>query len=89
MGGFEARQGPINNRNFPYVVLGRFLFLEQALRSRTHARRDDIVVKEGELTEKIALLETSAQRELHKALDRLRRQKPVDDLAELLRPLLN
>ena len=89
VGGFEARQGPINNRNFPYVVLGRFLFLEQALRSRTHARRDDIVVKEGELTEKIALLETSAQRELHKALDRLRRQKPVDDLAKLLRPLLN
>ncbi len=89
VGGFEAHQGPINNRNFPYVVLGRFLFLEQALRTRTHAQRDSIVVKEGALTEKIALLESSAQGDLHKALDRLRQQKPVDDLADVLQPLFN
>jgi GTPase Era involved in 16S rRNA processing len=87
VGGFEARHGPISNRNFPYVVLGRFLFLEQALLSRTHARRDSIVVKEGDLTEKIAQLEGSAQRELHQALDRLRRQRSVDDLVGVLRPL--
>jgi hypothetical protein len=87
VGGFEAHQGPINNRNFPYVVLGRFLFLEQALRTRTHARRDSIVVKQGELTEKIASLESSTTRDLHQALDRLRQQKPVNNLAEILRPL--
>ena len=87
IGGFEARQGPISNRNFPYVVLGRFLFLEQALLSRTHARRDDVVVKEGDLTEKIASMENSEQRQLHQALDRLRRQKSVDDLESVLRPL--
>jgi GTPase Era involved in 16S rRNA processing len=89
VGGFEARHGPINNRNFPYVVLGRFLFLEQALLNRTHARRDSIVVKEGDLTEKIAQLEGSAQKELHQALDRLRRQKSVDDLVGVLRPLFD
>ena len=89
VGGFEAHQGPINNRNFPYVVLGRFLFLEQALRTRTHARRDSIVVKEGVLTEKIALLESSTQRDLHKALDRLRQQKPVDNLSNVLQPLFD
>lgn len=89
MGGFEAHQGPIKNPNFPYVVLGRFLFLEQALRTRTHARRDSILVKEGDLTEKIALLEGSTQRDLHQALDRLRQQKPVDDLASVLRPLFD
>lgn len=89
VGGFEAHQGPIKNPNFPYVVLGRFLFLEQALRTRTHARRDSIVVKEGDLTEKIALLEGSTQRDLHQALDRLRRQKPVDDLVAVLLPLFD
>jgi len=89
VGGFEAHQGPINNRNFPYVVLGRFLFLEQALRTRTHAQRDSIVVKEGALTEKIALLESSTQRDLHKALDRLRQQKPVDNLVGILKPLFD
>lgn len=31
------------------------------------------MVKEGALTKKIALLKSSAQRDLHKALDRLRR----------------
>ena len=87
VGGFEAHQGPINNPNFPYVVLGRFLFLERALRTRTHARRDSIVVKEGDLTEKIALLEKSNQRDLHQALDRLRRQKSVDNLVGVLEPL--
>ena len=89
VGGFEAHQGPIKNPNFPYVVLGRFLFLEQALRTRTHARRDTIVVKEGDLTEKIASLEGSTQRELHQALDRLRRQKSVDDLVGVLMPLFD
>jgi len=89
VGGFEAHQGPIKNPNFPYVVLGRFLFLQQALRTRTHARRDSIVIKEGDLTEKIALLKSSTQRDLHQALDRLRRQKPVDDLAAVLQPLFD
>ncbi len=70
------------------MVLGRFLFLEQALRTRTHAQRDSIEVKEGALTEKIALLESSNQRDLHKALDRLRQQKPVDELVGVLLPLL-
>ena len=75
--------------NKPVLLLGRFLFLEQALRTRTHARRDSIVVKEGVLTEKIALLESSTQRDLHKALDRLRQQKPVDNLANVLQPLFD
>ena len=87
IGGYEAHQGPINNRNFPYVVIGRFLFLEQALRNRTHAQRDKIVIKEGELTDRIASLESSTQRDLHKAMDRLRQQKSVDDLARVLKPL--
>ena len=89
VGGFEARQGPISNRNFPYVVLGRFLFLEQTLRNRTHARRDNIVIKEDELTDKIALLESATQRDLHKAMERLRQQKPVDDLVRILIPFFD
>lgn len=89
IGGFEARQGPIKNRNFPYVVLGRYLFLEQALRNRTHARRDKLQIDEGDLTDRIGLLTTSQQSDLHKALARLRSQKPVENLGAVLKPLFD
>ncbi len=88
IGGFEARQGPIKNRNFPYVVLGRYLFLENALRNRTHARRDSIQISEGDLTDRIAQLTSSQQGELHRSLERLRHQKSAEDLSAVLEPLL-
>ena len=88
LGGFEARQGPIKNRNFPYVVLGRYLYLATALRHRTHARRDSIQIGEGDLTDRIAALSSREQSELHKALERLRRQQGVEDLRAVLKPVL-
>jgi len=88
LGGFEARQGPIKNRNFPYVVLGRYLYLATALRHRTHARRDSIQIGEGDLTDRIAALSSKEQSDLHKALERLRRQRGVEDLRAVLKPVL-
>ena len=88
VGGFEARQGPINSRNFPYVVLGRYLYLENALGNRTHARRDSIQINEADLTDRIARLSSMQQRELHKSMDRLRRQKSVEALDTILKPVM-
>jgi len=88
MGGYEARQGPIRNRNFPYVVLSRFLSLLEALRQRTHASRERISIEEGDLSGRIARLDAGQQRRLHGALERLARQRSVDDLQAVLRPLL-
>lgn len=88
LGGYLAQQGPIQNRNFPYVLLGRFLHLEELLHSRTHAQRDSIQVSEGKLQEKIAALTEREQKAIHKALERLSKQKPVDGLATTLQPLL-
>lgn len=89
LGGYQARQGPIQNRNFPYVVLGRFLYLADALRHRTHARREKLAISEGDLSARIAQLSKNEQSALHRALDKLRKQKPVDDLVSRLRALLN
>lgn len=88
VGGYLAQQGPMQNRNFPYVLLGRFLHLEEILQSRTHARRDSIQVNEGKLQDRIFTLNDSQQKSLHRALERLSKQKPVDDLTDVLRPLL-
>jgi hypothetical protein len=88
VGGYIAQQGPMQNRNFPYVLLGRFLHLEEVLQNRTHARRDSIQVSEGKLQDKISKLNERQQKELHRTLERLSKQKPTDDLASVLRPLL-
>ncbi len=88
VGGYVAQQGPMKNRNFPYVLLGRFLHLEKTLQSRTHARRDSIQVTEGKLQDRISTLNSAQQKALYKALELLSKQRPVDDLAKVLKPLL-
>ena len=88
LGGYEASQGPIQNRNFPYVVLGRFLYLANSLRNRTHAHRDKLEIREGDLASSIDKLSKEQQANLHRALDRLWQQKPVEDLRECLGWLL-
>ncbi len=88
VGGFEARQGPIKSRNFPYVVLGRYLYLQKALSNRTHAQRDSIEINESDLIERIAQLTRTQQGELHKSLERLRSQKSVENLESVLKPIL-
>lgn len=88
VGGFTAQQGPMKNQNFPYVLLGRFLHLEELLQSRTHAQRDSIKITEGELQGRISKLSDKQQKLIHKALDRISKQKPVENLAQLLKPLL-
>ncbi|MFK7863889.1 MAG: DUF3482 domain-containing protein [Pseudohongiellaceae bacterium] len=88
VGGYLAQQGPIRNRNFPYVLLGRFLHLEELLQSRTHAQRETINVNEGKLQERIGDLNEAQQKSLHKAMERLSKQKNVEDLPKILQPLL-
>jgi len=69
--------------------LGRFLHLEELLQQRTHARRDTLLISEGELQGKISKLSDDQQKSLHKALDRASHQKPVGDFAAILKPLLH
>jgi len=89
LGGYEANQGPIQNRNFPYVVLGRFLYLADALRHRTHAQRDMLQISEGDLTARIKQLSSGQQAGLHRALDRLRQQKTTEGMVQSLFALIS
>jgi len=89
LGGYEAHEGPIQNRNFPYVTLGRFLYLADALRHRTHAHRDKLQISEGDLSARIKQLDSEQQAGLHRALDRLRQQKPAEGLEQVLYELLS
>jgi len=89
LGGYEAHQGPIQNRNFPYVVLGRFLYLADSLRHRTHAHRDKLQISEGDLSARIKQLSSEQQAGLHRALDRSRQQKMTPELGQYLYALIS
>ena len=89
IGGFEVRQGPIKNRNFPYVILARYLSVVRALGNRNHARRDSLEVEEGDLSIQIERLLGSEKRALHTAFSRLSRQKSVAALEAALKPLFD
>jgi GTPase Era involved in 16S rRNA processing len=87
LGGFTATYGPIRNRNFPYVVIGRFLYLYQQIANLTHANRSPLTIEANEVQAVIDRLESSQQKKLHRACDRLVKQKTVDDLESVLLPL--
>jgi len=78
MGGFEASYGPIGNKNFPYVVIGRFIYIYQQISQRNHAKRGKMDVESNDLHQQITFLEKSSQKTLHQTCDKLVRQKDVD-----------
>jgi len=87
LGGYEARQGPIKSKNFPYVLLARFLYVYQVLQARNHALREDLVVTQLQVGQVLEQLQKQQRKQIYTAMDRLSRQKPVADLAGTLAPL--
>jgi len=87
LGGFEACYGPVSNPNFPYVVIGRFLYLFEQISQRNHAQRSLIEINPGALQQKIDFLEKSDQKAVHKACMQLVKQKTVEQLSDVLFPL--
>lgn len=89
LGGYEACYGPIAQRNFPYVIIGRFLFLHQQISRRNHANRQGLEITSIDLNRQISSLEKSDRKALHHACARLCRQKQVENLDEILLGLLH
>lgn len=87
IGGYQACVGPIKNRNFPYVVIGRFIHLYRQISQLNHANRQDLNFSASDFQDKVESLEKSAQKELNRACERLSKQKPVDELEAILAPL--
>jgi len=93
LGGYQACQGPIKNKNFPYVVIGRFLYLFEQLKSKNHADRNAILMSESDVSEnklkiKIDKMDKADVKVLHVACERLVSQKAVEDLEEVVGKLL-
>ncbi|NMH59247.1 GTPase/DUF3482 domain-containing protein [Alteromonas ponticola] len=89
VGGYEARLGPIKNRNFPYVVIGRFIHLHAQISQRSHASRETLALNAADFQQRVQNLEKSTQRELHQECERLIKQRPTDHLEQALSPLFS
>lgn len=87
LGGYQACQGPIKSKNFPYVIIGRFLHLYEQLRSKNHADRSSIVMSESGLTDKLEGLGKHDTKALHMACKNLSAQKPNEKLQTNLLPI--
>jgi len=84
LGGYQACQGPINNKNFPYVVIGRFLHLFEQLKAKNHADRSSIILSEKGLNENLGKLRKTEIKALHLACKNLSTQKPNENLQQVL-----
>lgn len=92
MGGYQATVGPINNKNFPYVLIGRFMYAYQQISNRNHANREQFSLtqthtSENALQMQLSELDKTQQKMIHVACDRLVKQKMNSELEETLKPL--
>ena len=69
--------GPMNNRNFPYILLGRLLYHTQQIAKLSHAKRDVIAFEMGSLFKEKWLDDTS-RKSLEKYHKKFRSGKSID-----------
>ncbi len=85
--------GPMNNRNFPYILLGRLLYHTHQIGKLSHAKRDVLSFKMGSLFKEKWLSEDS-KKSLEKYHKKFRSGKTVDSkilaqYKELIDEILN
>ena len=87
LGKRELSIGPMQNLNFPYVLLGRSLYHASKIAKRSHAVRDDLDLKNTSFTEKI--MDADNRKGLEKLHLKLRKGEEIDEeLLEAYRKLV-
>ncbi|NVJ60069.1 MAG: DUF3482 domain-containing protein, partial [Gammaproteobacteria bacterium] len=87
LGGYVATYGPIKNRNFPYVIIGRFLYCYQQISQLSHANRNALKFSSTDFQAVVTNLEKKQQKELHQACRDLSNQKENNKLEIVLNQL--
>lgn len=67
----ELTVGPMQNVNFPYVLLGRSLYHASLIAKRSHAKRDDLELENSSFTEQV--MDTSTRKTLERVHAKLRK----------------
>ncbi len=87
-GRWQVCAGPLSDRNFPFVLIGRFGWLLAQLERRSHARREAIRLEPPDWKPILEDLDEAERKALFKACERLSKQKTVDNLQQVLLPVL-
>jgi len=88
LGGNELTAGPTKNINFPYVLLGRALYHHALIESRTHARRDALLIESAPEQFSPGALSDKVRRKLETVFVQIRRQKTDSSTATTLSQLV-
>jgi GTP-binding protein EngB required for normal cell division len=76
LGKRELTVGPMQNLNFPYVLLGRGLYHASVIAKRSHAQRDALKLDSESFTGKI--IDSSMRKELEKMHTKLRKAEELE-----------
>ncbi len=83
----EISVGPMQNVNFPYILLGRALYHASKVAKRSHAVRDSLNLENQSFSSEI--FESSIRKELEKVHVKLRKQEePKEELLESYKEVL-
>jgi len=77
LGKRELSIGPMQNLNFPYVLLGRALHHASRIAKRSHAMRGTLELENSSFTEE--LLDASMRKELEKLHKKLRKEDEIEE----------
>ena len=73
----ELSVGPMQNLNFPYVLLGRALYHASLMAKRSHAKREVVDLKDLSFTE--GVISSEARKVLEKVHIKLRKGKDIEE----------
>jgi len=93
LGSKRVEVGPMQNRNFPYILLRRTIYYTQEIANRPHANRADIKIDSSDIAQNISLSDDK-KRELESIYKSLRRghalkSKEIDNYTTLIRQILS
>ncbi len=88
LGGHALQIGPMKNRNFPYVLLGRALFHHQLIENRTHAMRGELMIEDHEGRTGASTIDPDLRKNLETCFSEIRKSdtdsNDLDKLTQLI-----
>ncbi|MCF6226001.1 MAG: DUF3482 domain-containing protein [Xanthomonadales bacterium] len=84
LGGKILTFGPVTNRNFPYVLLGRALYHQRLVAGRPHAQRDALSLKQQNQNDWLNELNQQQRKQLDKLCKCLSQAEKPDETRENL-----
>ena len=84
LGGKQLTYGPVTNKNFPYVLLGRAIYHQRMIAGRPHAQRDQLTLEMDNKIDWLSELNTEQRKQIDQQCKKLGRQEIAEDSVEQL-----